>query len=586
MRNKNAKFLRELNFRLAGGANAENLKKMTPEATRIIDELINSKDGTLAEKVSPNYFNEGAYAQLRNWGLIDLVEIEEKGKRQIGTVKLIDPENAEKVREYFERQLVVNTDTENKQEVIDAMHWRADGMGGCIICGNSDLSSIEFHHINPDSQSPLWKKSNIQQSVLAQGWLELPKTVPICDKCHGAISEFQNLYGIDALLPYELRIPRERLQQYWQNCGRELMMGYFSRMADKTKKPILEKIPPGMTVSQYFDSTFSETFDHQSPEATDEEKTTKLDSVATSIIRDADLLTKRTQDQIEQIRRNAGENLEPEQTERLNKRIENLKKLTDQLNTEGLAIAKEYVGTLGVQDSGTLLGQIESAFEQIQMQEINKEEEKTEIFNQDFLLEIKQNLEQQLFNIQNQIQELEKNRVAKERFIQLQSAVEQEQQLIEDIKALEEEIMKETEILNQEISQSNQELQQQSEEVAMPQEQAAESSPEEMMAMLQQSPGQAPIGQEMPIDPSQMQAPPQPPSPTPEELAQLKEQRTKEKEDAPLSNLDPDEQEMAQQFAMAAQAQAAAGAPPGGPPPATSSVKKSHSIHDELKNSL
>ena len=146
--------------------------------------------------------------------------------------------------------------------------------------------------------------------------------------------------------------------------------------------------------------------------------------------------------------------------------------------------------------------------------------------------------------------------------------------------------MKETEILNQEISQSNQELQQQSEEVAMPQEQAAESSPEEMMAMLQQSPGQAPIGQEMPIDPSQMQAPPQPPSPTPEELAQLKEQRTKEKEDAPLSNLDPDEQEMAQQFAMAAQAQAAAGAPPGGPPPATSSVKKSHSIHDELKNSL
>jgi len=586
MRNKNAKFLRELNFRLAGGANGENLKKMTPEATRIIDELINSKDGTLAEKVSPNYFNEGAYAQLRNWGLIDLVEIEEKGKRQIGTVKLIDPENAEKVREYFERQLVVNTNTENKQEVIDAMHWRADGTGGCIICGNSDLSSIEFHHINPDSQSPLWKKSNIQQSVLAQGWLELPKTVPICDKCHGTISEFQNLYGIDALLPYELRIPRERLQQYWQNCGHELMMGYFSRMADKTKKPILEKIPPGMTVSQYFDSTFSETLDHQSPEATDEEKTTKLDSVATSIIRDADLLTKRTQDQIEQIRRNAGENLEPEKIEILNKRIENLKKLTDQLNTEGLAIAKEYVGTLGVQDSGTLLGQIESAFEQIQMQEINTEEEKTEIFNQDFLLDIKQNLEQQLFNVQNQIQELEKNRVAKERFIQLQSAVEQEQQLIEDIKALEEEIMKETEILNQEISQSNQELQQQSEEVAMPQEQAAESSPEEMMATLQQSPGQAPMGQEMPIDPSQMQAPPQPPSPTPEELAQLKEQRTKEKEDAPLSNLDPDEQEMAQQFAMAAQAQAAAGAPPGGPPPATSSVKKSHSIHDELKNSL
>jgi len=580
MKNKNAKFLRELNFRLAAGATGESLKNMTPEAISIIDKLIESQDAGIAE-VTPSEFNKGAYAQLRNWGLIDLVNIEKTQGGNTKTVKLVDSENIEKVREYFERQLVVNTNTKNKQEVIDAMHWRADGTGGCIICGNSDPSSIEFHHINPDSQSPLWQKSNSTKSVLAQGWSELPKTVPMCNKCHDAISEFQNSHGMDAPLPYELRIPRERLQQYWGNCGRELMMGYFSRMTNKTKEPILDAIKAGkMTFSQYFDSEFLKTLDHQSPEATDEEKTTKLDSVATSIIRDANLLTRRTQDQIEQIRRNAGENLEPEQIERLNKRIENLKKLTDQLNAEGLAIAKEYVGTLGVENSSGLFDQIDSAFEQIQMQE--------KTVNLSFLLNLKQNLEQQLLNTQNQIQELEKNKVAKERFIQLQSAIEQEQQLVEDIEALEEEIMKETEILNQEIqeiSQSNQELQQQSEEVTMPQEQAAESSPEEMMAMLQQSPGQAPMGQEMPIDPSQMQAPPQPP-PTPEELAQLKEQRTKEKEDAPLSNLDPDEQAMAQELAMAAQAQAAAGAPPGGPPPPTSNVKKSYSIHDELKNSL
>jgi hypothetical protein len=595
MRNKNAKFLRELNFRLAVGISDEQLTEMIPEALAIIDKLIESQNAGIAE-VTPSKFNKGAYAQLRNWGLIDLVDIEKTRGGNTGTVKLVDPENAEKVREYFERQLVVNTKTENKQEVIGAMHWRGDGTGGCIICGNSDPSSIEFHHINPDSQSPLWQKSNSKQSVLAQGWSELPKTVPMCDKCHNGISEFQNLYGMNAPLPYELRIPRERLQQYWENCGRELVMGYFSRMTDRTKEPILKEIPRGMTVSQYFDSTFLETLDHQSPEATDEEKTTKLDSVATSIIRDANLLTRRTQDQIEQIRRNAGENLEPEQIERLNKRIENLKRLTDQLNAEGLAIAKEYVGTLNVENSSGLFDQIDSAFEQIQMQEKNTEKEKNETVNLNFLLNLKQNLEQQLLNTQNQIQELEKNRnrstvlqtTAKEKFIQLQSAIEQEQQLVEDIEALEEEIMKETEILNQEIqeiSQSNQELQQQSKEAIMPQEQAAESSPEEMMAMLQQSPGQAPMSQEMPINPSQMQAPPQPP-PTPEELAQLKKQRTKEKEDAPLSNLDPDEQAMAQELAMAAQAQAAAGAPPGGPPPPTSKVKKSYSIHDELKNSI
>jgi len=497
------------------------------------------------------------------------------------------------------------------REIVDAGQNKQTIMsitGGCIVCHQNDPDQIEFHHVDAAGNfGEHWAKNpnmtKDKSTVAKEGWKEVIKCVPLCKSCH------QKVTNGDIL-------PPELVMQYFNGPG-EKIAEFLSADSENWKIESFDE-EVRLIAHQYIPQEGTDEWeDYQ------KERKEQFDFVLGTSLFQTKLFMEELNKRKEEYTRIAESgtgNAKIEATEGLS-RIHRMQK---DLQAETLFRAKTYIygmenleeedkkNLFNMYDAETqtaLYGPQENNFnipvdsmdsdipvDSMETEWSNTKGQSSRIERLEKLRERLIETLQQLMSIQQQISELSGQEVVKssknkfKQIVKLQNLEQQEENLIEEIEALEEEITNETEILNQEIqeiSQSNQEVQQQSEEVIMPQEQAAESSPEEMMAMLQQNPGQASMGQEMPIDPSQMQAPPQPTPPTPEELAQLKKQRTKEKEDAPLSNLDPDEQQMAQELAMAAQAQAAAGAPPGGPPPPpTSNVKKSHSIHDELKNNL
>ena len=81
---------------------------------------------------------------------------------------------SDKVRVYNRKRMDAN------RELIQ--EWVNNNGGGCIVCNETEMACIDFHHVDPLT------KTKIVSTMLNYKWdvilEELEKCVPLCSNCH------------------------------------------------------------------------------------------------------------------------------------------------------------------------------------------------------------------------------------------------------------------------------------------------------------------------------------------------------------------------------------------------------------------
>jgi hypothetical protein len=565
MEKKYLKFLNELEFKYSVSASEKTLS----DAITFIQDY-NDKTKTIYPLNSidtPNSPEYRALKQLINRNFLKKIAIDPeyvKVELNLDNPDFTPAHMIQQLRDEIEKNSQIVAKTDNKKEVIEQMGGR------CLICGDTDLDKMELHHIYPEDERGIYTKTKRKangapvKSVLNQGWSEIIKTVPLCTPCHKKITNSKPPYSLD------VKIPREILEQYYKNYGKKLLTLHSEELRR------IHRENPNTTIEDLADSYFQDALNFQSPETSEEERTNgTLDAVTNATIRDSLSLITQLEKRRQKLTlgqgafsQEQGEELvsaQDEEMQALDNAIATIRKDTN-AEIERLIASNRDIGdkTLALQRATEAFDGGESITES---KELTLED----------LMRIKEEMQQQLVNLETQIQRLQQTHTASrktfEQIIKLQNAVQEEQQLIEEIQMLQQKIEEETGILNQEIEKIVDSDQETQKPMATEETTPAPDQNIDPTAMEQPPMPLGPTPETPPEAAPPM--PPAPPMPSPEEL-QAEEQQA-EMQTHPLENLD--EKSLKERWNKPV----ALPPPPQGMP-AMASVKKSYSIHEELKN--
>jgi len=347
---KKLKILRELQFRLASFDvfSAEKGRAPGLETWKAMLDTFQE-----IQKGKTENLNKKALSNLKARGFID--------ENDQGKIQIKPDLNIPGALERLKLESTVATQNKEIQNIIQRM-------GGCVCCHKTNTAEIEFHHINPKGfvnynnregiEGSGFFKKETGDSVRGIGWSELIKTVPLCRDCHDEISRAQNPDG--EVGNYEVAIPREILNNYWENTGRDLMrlflIGQDPNFAEPDMKAIDAEWKCGVRL--------------QCPDRllTQENISSKLDKIANISIRDSRNIVESINKRIDQLQemgttiKGTEKTHQEENTKDLNRRIEKLQSAANTIIKEGLKAATNHIQSLGIENTEDLLSEVQDKF--------------------------------------------------------------------------------------------------------------------------------------------------------------------------------------------------------------------------------